>query len=291
VKPILFGLAFSALLACFPNASQAQEGPAAEARGENRPGGGQSRVQRGREFLGLGPPADPEAAKRGQEVFVRNCGFCHGANANGAEGPNLVRSTIVLHDEKGELIGPVVLKGRPDKGMPAFASLTQAQIYDISQFLRARVEAAANRYTYKMQDIVTGNAGAGEAYFNGAGRCKTCHSVTGDLAHIGSKFQPTALQARFLFPAGSSPGGESAKSADGPKVKLALKSGETVTGRLKRLDDFDVSIYDSAGNYQSYAVSEVKIEVEDQLATHRELLSKYTDADMHNLLAYLVTLK
>ncbi len=77
-------------------------------------------MERGREFLGLGPTADPAAAARGQKTFSQNCAFCHGQNATGAEGPDLVRSAVVLHDEKGETIGPVVLKGRPDRGMPSF---------------------------------------------------------------------------------------------------------------------------------------------------------------------------
>ena len=91
-------------------------------------GRGGGRGGRGNEFLGLGAPPDAAAAAHGESFTPRICSFCHGEKARGAEGPNLVRSTLVLHDEKGELIGPVVSKGRADKGMPAFSNFTEAQL-------------------------------------------------------------------------------------------------------------------------------------------------------------------
>ena len=240
-----------------------------------------NRAEHGREFLGLGPPPDLAAAARGQNLFVQSCGFCHGNNATGAEGPDLLRSTLVLHDDKGEVLGPFLHNGRPEKGMPGFAALTEAQSYDIAEFLHARVEEAANRFGYKMQNVVTGNAKAGEEYFNGKGRCKTCHSLNGDLAHIATKFEPADLQAEFLYPSKSPP----------VTVTVTLPSGESVSGTLKRIDDFIVSLYDSSGVFHSWSRNLVKTEIHDPLLAHRELLDHYSDTDMHNLLAYLVTLK
>jgi cytochrome c oxidase cbb3-type subunit III len=237
-----------------------------------------TRPEHGRQFLGLAPPPDPAAAVRGQKLFVQNCGFCHGSNATGAEGPDLLRSTVVLHDEKGETIGPVLLKGRPDRGMPSFAGLTTDQIFDIAEFLHQRVEQAANRWGYKLQNVITGGRAAGEAFFRA--HCISCHSPSGDLAHIASKFEPADLQARFLYPDGAA-----------ERVKVTLPSGEVVAGRLKRLDDFSISIWDSGGAYRSWPLDTVKVEIDDPLKPHRELLSKYTDQDMHNVLAYLETLK
>ncbi len=240
----------------------------------------QSRVERGREFLGLPPPPDPAAAERGSKIFAQNCAFCHGAKATGAEGPNLIRSTVVLHDEKGELIGPVLLNGRPDKGMPAFPSLTPAQIFDVAEFLHARVQDAANRSSYKLLNVVTGDPKAGEAFFNA--HCTSCHSATGDLAHIAGKYEPADLQAVFLYPD---------KVAPPDTVTVRLPDGQTLTGTLKRQDDFNISIIDKSGMFHSWPVNSVKFEINDPLAGHRQLLALYTDADMHNILAYLVTLK
>jgi cytochrome c oxidase cbb3-type subunit III len=237
-----------------------------------------------RDFLGLGPPPDAAAASRGEKLYAPNCSFCHGEKARGAEGPNLVRSPLVLHDEKGELIGATITKGFPDKGMPAFSNFTEGQLFDISQFLHMQVELVANRGIYKHLNVVTGDAKAGEAYFNGSGGCKGCHSVTGDLAHIGSKYQAEQLQNRFIWPGGRGGGGSQ-------KLTVTLPSGESITGTLKAMDDVNLSMYDGAGNYRSWPRAGLKVQMEDRLVGHRQLLSKYTDADMHNLTAYLTGLK
>jgi cytochrome c oxidase cbb3-type subunit III len=266
----------------------AQEDMPPAGRGGGRGGGGRGGT---REFLGLGPAPDAVAAARGEKLYAPSCGFCHGDKARGASGPNLVRSEVVLHDEKGELIGPVVSQGRPDKGMPPFAQFTKDQLYDIAQFLHLQVELVANRGTYKRLNVVTGDAKAGEAYFNSGGGCKNCHSPSGDLAKIGSRFPPDQLQTRFVWPGGGGFGGGLGAAASPQKVTVTLASGEVITGTLKRLDDFDISMYDAQGNYHSWPRDSVKVQMEDKLAGHRDLLAKYTDQDMHNLTAYLVTLK
>jgi mono/diheme cytochrome c family protein len=237
-----------------------------------------------REFLGLGPAPDPIAAERGARLYSPNCGFCHGEKANGASGPDLVRSPLILHDEKGELIIPVLREGRPDKGMPAFAAMSPEQLSDIAQFLHLRVELTANRGTYKTLNVVTGDAQKGEQYFNGAGGCAACHSPTGDLARVATRYPPDILQNRFLWPAG----GRGAPR----KGTVTLPSGDKVTGNITRIDDFTVEMTLASGASRTINRDEgVKVEIEDRIGAHRALLDKYTDADIHNLTAYLVTLK
>jgi mono/diheme cytochrome c family protein len=240
---------------------------------------------RTREFLGLGRMPDAKMAAEGAKTFASTCGFCHGENARGASGPDLLRSPVVLDDSQGELIGQTVHEGRPAKGMPAFPSLTGEQLRDLAEYLHLQVELAANRGTYKALNVVTGNAKAGEAYFNSEGKCNTCHSVTGDLAHIGSKMSPPDLQQEFLYPAPS-------QQPSATKVTVILKDGSQISGTLKHLDDFYVSLDDAAGNYRSIALSKgIEVKVEDKLIFHREMLDKYTNQQMHDLTAYLVTLK
>src|SRR5450756_150632 len=211
----IFALLFAVSILC------AQDDIPPAGRGGGRGGRGNTR-----EFLGLGPPPDAAAAARGEKLYAPNCAFCHGEKARGAEGPNLVRSVVVLHDEKGELIGPAIVKGFPDKGMPPFPNFAEGQLNDLAQFLHLQVELVANRGIYKRLNVVTGDASAGEAYFNGAGGCKSCHAVTGDLAHIGTKYQPEALQTRFVWP-----GGRGAGAAQ--KVTVTLPSGQSVSGTVK----------------------------------------------------------
>jgi cytochrome c553 len=171
--------------------------------------------------------------------------------------------------------------------MPAFPTLSKEQLYDVAEFLHLRVELAANRGLYKPLNVVTGDPNAGKAYFDS--HCGSCHSTTGDLAHIGSKMQPADLQQTFLYPGarGFTPGAPRITN-----VKVMLPSGKALSGVLKRLDDFNVSFIDASGEYHSIELQpNIKVELEDKLAEHRRLLDQYTDADMHNLTAFLVTLK
>jgi len=256
---------------------------------QDPPTGGGRRGGNIREFLGLEKPPDAAAAERGAPLYAASCAFCHGAKARGAEGPNLIRSVVVLHDEDGNKLVPYLQQGNPEKGMPSFKRLSESQLKDIAQFLHLQVELTANRGTYKRLNVVTGTASRGEAFFNGEGKCSTCHSVTGDLAKIGSKFPPDVIQNRFLWPGG---GGFGAPTRP-KKATVTLPDGTTVKGTIKLLDDFNVSLYDEAGNYHSWSreTSKLKLTIEDPLKAHRELLDKYTDEIMHDLTAYLVTIK
>lgn len=243
-----------------------------------------------------GSKEDPAAVERGGKLFATHCAGCHGVSAKGGPGaPDLVRSVLVLDDEKGILIAPVLREGRPDQGMPK-PNLTEPQISDIVAWLHVQTYAADHRTTYTFLDVVTGDPKRGAAYFNGAGKCNTCHSPTGDLAGIGKKYEPFALQSRWLQPRSPGRGGnrasdESTRSAI--QVTVTLPSGQSLSGTLLRLDDFTVALRDSAGEYHSFARhgDTPKVETRDPLKAHRDLLAHYTDADIHNVTAYLVTLK
>jgi cytochrome c oxidase cbb3-type subunit 3 len=234
---------------------------------------------------------DAATLERGKTLFVSTCGGCHGSNAKGGEnGPDLVRSVQVIDDENGNLIGPIIRGGRQAQGMPKF-DLAQAQISDIVAFLHEGVRAAAERGTYKILNIVTGNAKAGEEYFNGTGKCNTCHSPAGDLKGIGAKYDPITLQGRFLMPVGGRPNQRRATSPI--VVTVTLPSGKSFKGTLERIDDFNISLTEANGDYRSFARNGAipKVDLNDPIKAHYDMLPKYTDAEMHNLTAYLVTLR
>jgi cytochrome c oxidase cbb3-type subunit 3 len=247
----------------------------------------------------LTPVADTAAVERGQRLLVDQCGFCHGANARGGSGgPDLTRSVIVQTDEDGRQLGEFLAAGRVDKGMPKF-DLPRAQVSDLAAFLHQAIYQNSNRRLYKILDIVVGDASAGRAYFNGQGRCSACHSPSGDLKGIGAKYEPATLQGRLLLPRGRE------RPAGSPPVPLyadptALRvtvtppSGELVTGGLVRLTDFEVTLYDAGtGAMRSFLRNgeTPKVTVTDPLQGHVEQLTKWTDADMHNMTAYLASLK
>lgn len=232
------------------------------------------------------PAASKESASAaGKSLFQQKCGFCHGADGSGGEGPDLLHSSLVLHDDKGELIGPVVRGARQDKGMPAF-QLSDIQIQEIAAFLHQEITSNATIFytnstsNYPLARMLVGSAEAGKSYFNGVGKCAGCHSPSGDLAHIASKYQPIDLQTRIGYPRGAI-----------PSVVVTLPSGKEFSGQQVYADQFLMSIRDEDGWIHTWQRNKVKVQVRDPLAAHKALLSVYTDKIIHDLFAYLETLK
>jgi cytochrome c oxidase cbb3-type subunit 3 len=246
----------------------------------------------------LKPPADTASIERGQQVFKAECGFCHGSNARGgSSGPDLTRSLVVQTDEDGKQLGEFLRVGRPDRGMPKF-DLPDPQVREVAAFLHGEIYLAANRRLYKILDILVGDAKAGEAFFNGAGRCRTCHSPAADLKGVGAKYSdPAVLQGRMVLPRGSLPGAPPLPAHRQPnalKASVTLPTGESISGTLVRLTDFDVTLFDEkTGQMRSWLRNDgtPKVVVTDPLQAHMDMLMKWTDADMHNVTAYLATLK
>jgi cytochrome c oxidase cbb3-type subunit III len=220
----------------------------------------------------------------GGSLFQQNCAFCHGRDAGGGEtGPDLTRSKLVSADVGGDKISDVVSHGRPDKGMPAF-NFSSDQLAALVAFIHSQqtkaMSQSGKRKGVDVSDLQTGNVEAGKAYFNGPGGCATCHSPTGDLSGIATRFEGLQLEERMLYP-------RDVKS----KVTVTLASGEKVTGTLEYRDEFTVALRDATGTYRSWPTSAVKVAVDSPVEAHVALFSKYTDADIHNLMAYIQTLR
>ena len=228
---------------------------------------------------------DPSAqAKLGGSLFRQNCAFCHGRDAAGGEtGPDLTRSKLVAQDVAGDKIAAVIRQGRPDKGMPSF-TFSAAGVAELVAFIHEQqIEAKlhnGSRRGVDVADLQTGNAAAGKQYFNGAGGCASCHSATGDLAGIASRYEGLDLEERMLYP-------RHAKST----VAVTVSSGQTINGTLAYLDEFTIGLRDADGTYHSWPVGSVRYSVSSPAEAHVALFSKYTDADIHNLMAYIQTLR
>jgi mono/diheme cytochrome c family protein len=241
--------------------------------------------------------ADPDAANRGKAIYIRECVTCHGAKARGAgggqDGTDLVRSLVLLHDRYGNELGPFLKKGHPMQSGAASSTLNPAQVQDLANFLHQRFEDTLHREPFsKPLNVLTGDATAGQTYFNGEGKCATCHSATGDLAHIASRYDPPALQLKFLFPRTARFGRGAAGSAKPVMVTVTESNGETVTGELVRMDDFTIALRSGDGQYRSWTrTPELKVQKSDPYEVHNELLEHYTDKNMHDIVAYLETLK
>lgn len=232
-----------------------------------------------------------EQIDAGRTRFAAQCGFCHGRDAAGGEGgTDLTRSALVGADVRGDKIRPLLGTGRPDKGMPAF-TLSDADATAIVAFIHDQREQAANatgnRRTVDASDLQTGNADAGRRYFEGA--CSRCHSAAGDLKGVATRYQGLPLLQRMLYPGSGGRGAGPAPKP--PAVRVTLRDGQVVTGALAYRDEFTISITDANGWRRSWATSQVTFTVDDRLQAHVEQLGKYTDGDMHDVLAYLQTLR
>lgn len=244
------------------------------------------------------PKAPQDVLDRGKATYGVSCAFCHGSDAGGGEvGPNLLRSEPVLEDQSGELIAPIIHGSRADKGMPRI-DVTDAQISDIAAWLHS-LKVASRTDPATDIDIVRGNAKAGEAYFQKT--CASCHSVTGDLKGFASKMpNPKTLQQTWMLPGGGGGRGPAGPAAQlsglhVPPITVTVTepNGGKITGVMGRIDDFYVGLTQADGTVRGFArMGDMpKVEIHDPLAPHRELLRKYDDKDIHDLTAYLVTLK
>lgn len=230
-----------------------------------------------------GKPAS--APERGKLLFIQRCAFCHGRDAAGGEsGPDLTRSRLVARDIRGDRIRAVVHDGRIEKGMPAFPGLAIPQVNDLIVFIRDQTRQLnskpGGRSGVDVADLQTGNAEKGKAYFNGPGKCSSCHSPTGDLAGIASRREGLELEMQMLYP-------QNVKA----KLTVTTKSGETFTGMLAEKDEFHISMTDSEGWRKSWPMREVDYKIDSPSDAHIEQFEKYTDDDIHNLMAYLQTLR
>ena len=243
------------------------------------------------------PQFDEASVDRGKDVIVNQCGFCHGSNARGgSSGPDLTRSPLVQDDEGGKQLAAFLRVGRPDKGMPPF-ELSADQSKDVATFLHAAIFLNGNRRLYKVLDILVGDPKAGEEFFKAAGKCSDCHSATGDLKGVGAKYEPVVLQGKIMMPRGGR-GAEPPQPAymdkNAIKVTVTLPSKQVVSGLLVRVTDFDVTLYEPATKQiRSWLRNgdTPKVDVVDPMQAHIDMWTRWTDSDMHNMTAYLASLK
>ena len=272
-------------------------------------------------FLGNGSDdshvVDEVAADRGRATYIAECVTCHGNKARGGDnavpanqrGPDLVRSLIVLKDRYGSMIGGFLKAGHPMQSGKPSSSLVGPQMLDLAHFLHQKVTDTLRSGPFsKPLNVLTGDVKAGAAYFKGDGGCTKCHNVNADLKGVGAKYDPVSLQQKFLFPRtfaarqGAGGGGGGGQRGPGGRggappfkpttVTVTPAGGKAISGTLVALDDFNVSLRDSDGEYHSFKrVPGLKVEKNDPFAVHNEMLDRYTDKNMHDIVAYLETLK
>jgi cytochrome c oxidase cbb3-type subunit 3 len=244
--------------------------------------------------------ASPEVIARGKAVYGVNCTACHGADLRGGDqgGPSLLRSLVALSDQHGETIAPIVKGARETQGMPGF-NLSEADITAVSEFIHsvlAKVGSQARppgAVDPSELNVLVGNAGDGRVYFQA--KCASCHSVTGDLKGIASKYED-ARTLQNIWVSGGGGGGRGGRGGEGGKpsrVTVTLASGQKLEGMLIHKDDFIVTLRLADGTRKSVARDGElpKVDVHDPNEAHKKLVPTLDDKDMHNVTAYLATVK
>ena len=242
---------------------------------------------------------DPVQIAHGKTLYDVNCRACHGPDLRGGDmgGPNLLRSPVALGDKSGEMIVPVIHGSRQKMGMPAIgistpdAEAVAAYVRSVVGTIGVQGMPPSAGLEVPREKILVGNAAEGKAFFDV--KCASCHSPTGDMAGIGGKINdPKTLQTTWV--AGERKSARRGPStAPPPMATVTLPNGTTAEGMLVHIDDFLLTIKLADGSIQSYRrEGEIpKVTVKDPMAGHRELLGQYTDKDVHDVTAYLETLK
>ena len=244
------------------------------------------------------PPGDPVQIARGKTIYAVGCTACHGADLRGGDigGPNLLRSQAALSDKSGEMIAPIIQGSRQATGMPKI-EMSQDDALAVSAYVRGVLETIGGQgmppATGKVPEkIVIGDAEAGQAYFTA--KCAACHSADGDLKGLATRLpEPRALQNAWVGGGARRRGPQTSSKARIVTATVTDASGEKVEGRVMRIDDFLISLRledDTIRTFTRFG-DKPKVELRDPMKVHRDLLSVYTDTDIHNVTAYLVTLK
>jgi cytochrome c oxidase cbb3-type subunit 3 len=246
---------------------------------------------------------DPAVIARGGSLYAIHCRACHGVDLRGGDmgGPNLLRSQLVLNDNTGEAIGPVVLSGRIPAGggtaMPALP-LVADDLKAVAEYIHSIVFTAQPQGAppaAKVElNLLVGNVRTGKSYFDA--QCASCHSTTGDLAGLATRV-PNVEQLQNSWVSGRPTGPRSAVRLQRySSVTVKFANGESVSGALQRMDDFVVSLVTNDGEQRSYTRRSAtpritSVEVSDPMLPHRVLWTKLSDRNMHDVTAYLATLK
>jgi cytochrome c oxidase cbb3-type subunit 3 len=283
-RPLSIALAGAIALFAVTAIGQEMQPAMQPADGASKTNTAQDRAAATRAFLGLGTPPDKAAVARATPIYQQNCSFCHGPQARGATAPGLVTSDLVLGDDRGEHLAPFLRAGRPEKGMPAFSQLSDQQRIDLAEFLHQQVEDIANRGAYHLPNIVVGDAAKGQAFV--MGHCMSCHTPA-TFAHIASKFRsPDQLQRSWIWPP------RPADNSLAVTATVTTAEGAKISGHITQVSDFRITLISDDG--QTHTIDRrpgVDVQMKDPLAPHQVLVNTLKNDDMHNVTAYLETLK
>lgn len=240
---------------------------------------------------GAAPVAQGAAIQRGRALFASACSFCHGANAGGAQGPALTASPFFTAPDQSRPLSDFLKVGRPTLGMPPFPELQAADVAALRAFVRSVASSGPAAPPMDAKAILVGDPAAGRAFFAGAGQCSQCHSITADLKGIGARYDPVTLQGRIVNP--RVVGVPLSADRSPPRVQVSFPDGRVISGELRQINDFFVTLIDAQGVRRTIARDNdvPAVQVHDPAEAHRQRMLQWQDRDLWNVTAFLAGLK
>jgi mono/diheme cytochrome c family protein len=241
--------------------------------------------------------APPDVVVRGKGLYEANCASCHASDLRGGpNGTNLLRSGTALSDQHGELVGAAIGKHNPPLTLASTDSVAIAEYIHSIHATMSGQGSPPGRYPTGIElNVLVGDAQAGEKTF--AAFCSNCHSVTGDLKGIASKFSDArALQNGWISGSTSAFGGGRGGGGAGRPAIVTMADGSKIEGTLVRKDDFLVVLILPDGTRKSIARNNgiPKVDVTDPKDPHKRMVLELDDPQnrrMHDVTAYLWTIK
>ena len=250
------------------------------------------------------PLASQDVLLRGKSLYDANCASCHAADMRGVagKGNNLLRSAIAMDDQHGELIIANLAKHNPPINLVQTDGVaTSEYIHSVLATMGAQGSPPGRNPVGLHLNVLSGDPQAGKTYFDA--HCASCHSITGDLKGIGTKYDgdPAGLQNAWVAGAGGAGGrggggGRGGAGGRGGKATVTMQNGQKIEGTIAREDDFIVvlNLPDGTKKYMPIVNGWPKVDVEDPQAAHKKMIMDLDDPhnkNMHDVTAYLATLK
>jgi putative heme-binding domain-containing protein len=215
----------------------------------------------------------------GRKLFLASCSGCHGANAEGGRGPNLIEGRILRRLDDAALFASIK-SGVPGTDMPP-TNLPDDQIRSVAAYVRS---LSAPAYQTK----VDGDADAGAAVFFGQAGCSGCHMIRGrggflgpDLTDIGALRTVQQLREALLKP--------SARIADGYEgVRVTMRDGSKISGVARNANNYSMQILQKNGALRLLAMDDVReVEFRKSSLMPEDFDKRLAAADIANVLAFL----
>ena len=232
------------------------------------------------------PKADPIVSPgdigHGARLFAVNCALCHGPKGTGGRGADLARPRLTRAIDDAALF-QIVHDGIPCTEMPANRAMTDHEMWQVIAYVRTLGRAAAER--------VAGDAASGAGVFRSKG-CMGCHAIGANggrmgppLAEVGERRSAAYLRAALLDPAANLPDGFT-------MAEITTAAGEHITGIVLNEDTFALQMRDLTGNLHSFWKQDLTaLEEHDDRTPMPSFRGRLTDRELHDLVAYLVSLR